>query len=100
MGTPAQTLGGVLAKARLCHEPVEDRESFTCAMPLTDWTMLLSILGDLQRVPLDDADTLRAVFAALTGGEDPSENPVMEAEADRLRWCRARVAEETAAPEG
>jgi hypothetical protein len=45
--------------------------------------MLRSILADLQRVPLHDANALRALFAALTGGEDLLANPVQEAELKR-----------------
>lgn len=89
MALRPDTLAGVLIKAQVFHEVV-DGELHGGAGPLSEWTMLRSIAGDLQRVPIDDTEALRKVFAALTGGEDPSTNPVVEAELKRRRYWKER----------
>jgi hypothetical protein len=91
MATPARTLAEVLAKARLCHRLAVENDDFNKRASLDDWTVLRSILADLQRVPLNDSVALRAVFAALTGGEDPKTNPVMEREGERQHWQREHM---------
>lgn len=65
---PATTLDGIRLKAAICREVACEDRFFG---PERAWPMLHSIMTDLQRVSLDDQETLRSIFAELAAPLPP-----------------------------